>query len=397
MQRLQTIASCAALAAALALPGGADAADRFHLLYTFRGADGAFSIAAPIVDASGNLYGTTSSGGPANKGTVFKLAPDGNQTLLAGFDRNHSGIEPTSSLWRDANGNLFGTTFRTARRSPFGTVFEITQDGREKVLHRFSGGDAAGYGPWGGVTGDASGNLYGTTSQGGALRGGTIFKLAPDGTMTVVHAFDTNRNSGDASAPWGSLAMDAGGNLYGTSQRGGAAGGGALFKVAPDGTESIVYSFGSERGDGTPPNGGVLIDAAGNFYATTTSGGFYGYGTIYRIAPDRSAVLLHSFSRYPDGGQPNGGLVADAKGNLYGTTYQGGNTNNCGTVFELSPGGRFRVLHTFDEIFRRIRNGIEPQAGLAIDAAGNLYGTTSRAGGNGRHTGDGTVFKIDAQ
>jgi len=242
------------LAVALAMPGvltSAQAAhQRFHLLYTFHGPDGGSPVAAPILDQDGNLYGTTEGGGPLNKGTMYKLAPDGNETLLADFAQHHSGDKPAAQLWRDAHGNLFGTTFETALRGravSHGTVFEITASGREKVLHRFSKDDPAGYAPLGGVIGDGAGNLYGTAAFGGPKHGGTVFKIAPDGAMTVLHAF--HNRGGDGAEPTGSLTPDADGDLYGTVERGGAAGGGAVFKIAADGRESLVFSFGAWRGD----------------------------------------------------------------------------------------------------------------------------------------------------
>ena len=384
---LRTAAVCAAL---VALSSGAEADRRFHLLYTFQKSDGAHPVAAPVLDADGNLYGTARYGGSLNSGVVYKLAPDGSQTVLADFHGKKSGRYPDAPVWRDASGNLFGTTSVTTRRLPYGTVFEIGQSGQQQVLHRFSQNDPAGYDPEGGVIGDGQGNLYGTTTSGGAKQGGTVFTLAPNGKMTVLHAFDAN--SGDASAPWGSLVMDAGANLYGISERGGAYGSGALFKIAPDGTESVLYSFGGDPGTGYAPTG-VLIDAAGNFIVSTNGGGAWSAGVIDKITPDGTLTVLHAFNSPTDGALPNGAMVADTKGNFYGTTNSGGGPSNFGTVFELSPGGRFHVLHAFGAHDRSTRKGVKPQAGLAIDAAGNLYGTTSLSG----PPGYGTVFEIDAK
>jgi len=383
--------------AACMTAGGAQAR-RFELLYTFHGADGNGPVVSPILDDQGNLYGTTRSGGAADKGTVFKLAPDGNLTTLADFARHGSGAEPLASLWRDTHGNLFGTTWnvRAGRHSPSGgTLYEITASGREKTLHRFSPFDPFGYSPEGGVIEDVQGNLYGATMFGGTYGYGVAYKLAPDGTMTVLHAFGAT--SDDGRQPVGSLAMDAAGNLYGATTQGGAQqAGGTVFKIAPDGTESIVHSFFVQGADGFQPYGGVLLDAAGNIYGTTTLGGHDFDGTVYKLAPDGTETILHSFSKYLDGTQPMGSLVADANGNLYGTT-SGGGPDDSGTVFEMARDGTFRTLHSFDTIGRHFRNGIWPVGGLAIDAAGNLYGTTSWDGGTPGHHGYGTVFKISAR
>jgi uncharacterized repeat protein (TIGR03803 family) len=387
-----------ALALALAASSGAEAHDRFHTLYTFHGLDGAGPTAAPIVDKDGNIYGTTEGGGPAARGAVYKLTPDGNETLLADFARPRSGYRPMSAVWRDGGGNLFGTTFQTAprgRSDSDGTVFEITKDGRTKVLYRFTKDGDAGYFPEGGVIADGAGNLYGTTSYGGKGGAGTVFRLARDGTMTVFHSF--HYKHGDAGRPNGSLTMDLSGNLYGTATLGGAWGGGVVFKVAPGGTLSFVYSFAAYRGDGITPSGGVTLDAAGDLYGVTSQGGYWGYGSVFKIAPDGTETQLYGgFQATPHGASPNGPVVLDSRGNLYGTTVED-QIGECGTVFELSARGEFRLLHVFDLNGHRIHNGCEPMAGLAIDAAGNLYGTTSFAGGNHRNMAYGTLFKVDAQ
>jgi uncharacterized repeat protein (TIGR03803 family) len=389
-------AAFATLTLALAAPGGAEAG-RFKLLYTFHGgSNGAGPSAAPVLDSDGNIYGTTFAGGAKDNGTVFKLAPDGSETLLSQFDGHAAGAGPIASLWRDANGDLFGTTpytHGTGKVRAGGTVFEITASGTQKVLHRFTLDDPAGYEPQGGVIADSAGNLYGTTELGGAYRYGTAWKLAPGGAMTVLHGFAAYAD--DGAQPIGTLTMDASGNLYGATESGGAAqAGGTVFKIAPDGTESVLYSFGVTGSDGFRPGGGVLLDAASNFYGTTTLGGRNMNGAVYKLAPDGTETILHSFEQYLDGAQPMGSLVADAKGNLYGTTSEGGLTN-FGTVFEVAHDGTFRTVHTFNTIGRQMRNGGRPQAGLTIDTVGSLYGTTVMGGGKGEPIAYGTVFKID--
>jgi uncharacterized repeat protein (TIGR03803 family) len=394
--RQAVLTACAALALCAS---GAQA--KFHTIYTFHGLDGGGPAAAPLVDRDGNLYGTTFGGGPLGRGTVYKLAPDGNETLLTDFPKTRDGTRPAAPLWRDAKGNLFGTTSWPrlhAHATLFGTLFEITKRGHLNILHRFQRDDPAGFGPSGGVIGDGAGHLYGTTQFGGGGHGGTVYKfnLINQGFMTVVHTFRSKQ--GDAAKPTGSLAVDSDGNLYGTGTVGGASFGGAVFKIAPDGTESLVFSFGTYRGDALSPNGGVTLDGAGNIYGSALEGGVWGDGAVFELAPDGTETLLHSFENSGkwEGKQPNGGLVLAANGSLTGTTNQGG-IGECGAVFRLSRGGDFRLLYTFNSGRRGVHNGCEPDAGLTPDAAGNLYGTTSFMGGNHHVTFDGTVFKIDAE
>jgi uncharacterized repeat protein (TIGR03803 family) len=389
----------AALAAVLC---AGEAQAGFHVIYTFHGLDGGGPAAAPILDRDGTLYGTTGGGGPVSRGTVYKLTPDGNETLLADFAHPHDGEGPVSQLWRDAYGNFFGTTSDTdlhGHPQAGGTLFEITKDGRFKVLHVFALDDPAGYYSGGGVIGDGGDYLYGTTQMGGAGKRprGTVFKyMISHDIMTVLHTF--REKDGDVGQPNGSLTLDTNGNLYGTAYGGGTWGSGGVFEIAPDGTESLPFVFGAWRGDGLNPSGGVTLDRNGNVYGTTKTGGYWGDGTIFKLAPDGAETLLHSFQNWGDweGYQPNGGLVFDKAGALYGMTNQGG-VGECGVVFKLSPGGNYRLLHTFNDGKRNIHGGCEPYAGFAMDAAGNLYGTTSFWGGNHHQHFDGTIFKIDAE
>jgi uncharacterized repeat protein (TIGR03803 family) len=295
----------------------------------------------------------------------------------------------------DDAGNLYGTT-TSSPGCGFGTVFKLTSSGSETVLHSFCL-STDGLLPYAGLIADASGNLYGTTSQGGSSANciggvggcGTVFKVTPSGTETVLHSF-TDGGS-DGADPLAGLIADASGNLYGTTDSGGVHGAGTVFKVTPSGSETVIYSF--VNTSGALPAAGLIVDASGNLYGTTNSGGAYGYGTVFKLTTSGSETVLYSFTAGgSDGRYPQSGLVADASGNVYGTTYVGGDAScgykneGCGVVFKLTPSGSETVLHSFTGG----SDGANPAAGLIFDASGNLYGTTVGGGGSDL----GTVFKL---
>ena len=201
----------------------------------------------------------------------------------------------------------------------------------ESVLYSFGTG-TDGQDPYAGLIQDASGNLYGTTYYGGTNRTGTVFKVTPDGVETVLHSFGTGT---DGQYPYAGLIQDASGNLYGTTQQGGTNGTGTVFKVTPAGVETVLYSFGIAP-DGYYPNAGLIQDASGNLYGTTYYGGTNNKGTVFKVTPAGVETVLYSFGIAPDGYYPSARLIQDASGNLYGTTTQGG-TNTTGTVFKISP------------------------------------------------------------
>ena len=266
-----------------------------------------------------------------------------------------------------------------------------------KTIHRFNKQTGVrGFAPAGALILDAAGNLYGTTYSGGASGVGTVFELTPnlDGSWTesVLHSF----NGADGADPYSGLIFDAAGNLYGTTVGGGGYNAGTVFKLAPnlDGswTESVLHSLNGT--DGAHPYSGLIFDAAGNLYGTTWVGGAFGHGTVFELTANGDGSwtesVLHAFNG-TDGAHPYSGLIFDAAGNLYGTTYYGGGVCGCGTVFKLTPNGdgswTESVLHAFTI---GSGDGNRPRAGLIFDAAGNLYGTTENGGGTLR----GTVFKL---
>jgi uncharacterized repeat protein (TIGR03803 family) len=242
------------------------AAQELTTLYSFTGDDGAHPQSSLIADPAGNLYGTTAGGGVSGQGTVFQLDSSGTPTVLYSFTGGSDGGTPVAGLIADAAGNLYGTTNRGgATAFCCGTVFQLTPAGDLNVLHSFTGSSDGGS-PAAGLIADAAGNLYGTTTSGGAGFSGTVFQLDSTATFTVLHSFTVSEGF-DLRA---GLIADAAGNLYGTTLDGGAFGYGTVFQLAPDGTLTVLHSF--IRNDGTHPFAGLLSDAAGNLYGTTQLG-----------------------------------------------------------------------------------------------------------------------------
>jgi len=278
-----------------------------------------------------------------------------------------------------------------------GIVFKLSPTGAETILYNFCAlsGCADGNQPLAGLIPDKMGNLYGTTAMGGTYNLGTVFRLTPSGVETVLHSF----GGADGAVPWAGLVIDGRGNLYGTTYSGGdlslcgGQGCGTVFKVTPNGTESVLYSFCSQQGetctDGTNPRVSLLLDSKGNLYGTADLGGTTGNGIVFRISPKGVETVIHSFAGYPDdGGRPIAGVIMDSVGNLYGTTYQGG-TDNDGSVFEISRTGAVSLLHSFSDDGN---DGFWPAGNLLLDSAGNLHGTASYGGAD--HSGGGIAFTI---
>ena len=382
MLRIYSAIGLCGLAIGMSL-GPASAKDTKPIvLHSFNGRDGAQPDAGLIADGAGNLYGTTANGGGTNYGTVFKLAPDGMETVLYNFKGYHGGgdgAHPNAGLIADGAGNFYGTTTQGGN-ADWGTVFKLAPDGTETVLYSFEAG-SDGAEPIGGtLLGDGAGNLYGTAWTAGKNNNGTVFKLALNGTFTVLYRF----KGGDGAYPMGGLIADSAGNLYGTTQQGGASGHGTVFKLAPDGTETVLRSFNVANGE--YPEAGLIADGVGNLYGTTHQGGKSRHGIVFKLAPNGAFKVLHTFKGDADGKLPAAGLMVDGAGNLYGTTTQGGKWGN-GTTFKLTPDGT-EIVVSF-----RVRHGVYLSAGLIADGAGNLYGTAL----DGGKTNNGTVFEIPAQ
>jgi uncharacterized repeat protein (TIGR03803 family) len=404
---------------------GAWAASNYKALYNFTGgADGSGPAASLIFDAAGNLYGTTLYGGGGNCslgcGTVFKLSPasgGSTKTVLYSFGGpTGDGAYPYAGLVFDGAGNLYGTTIQGGVDGNGGTVFKLTpnSDGSwtESVLYGFCSltNCVDGLNPTSNLISDATGSLYGTTIQGGAANDGTVFKLTPksDGSWqeSVLYSFCSRAHCGDGAEPYlGGLVFDARGNLYGTTQGGGARIYGVAFKLTPTahGTwkESVLHNFCSLSNcrDGEDPYAGLTFDAAGNLYGTTLKGGPFGkdYGVVFKLTLNTRGVweekVLHQFTGGGGGGFPAAGLVFDGAGNLYGTTGAGGSLTNCsghgcGVAFKLTPssqgGWNETVLHAFDNL-----QGT-PSSALILDAEGNVYGAAAQS----NTTTFGSVYEI---
>jgi uncharacterized repeat protein (TIGR03803 family) len=375
--------------AAFATAGTAQARDE-QVLYGFTGGtDGQQPWAGVTLDEAGNIYGAVTFAGasencgPSGCGNIYKLTPDGAFSVLHNFNWDDGG-NPAGDLIRDRKtGDLYGSTLGGGPGGA-GTVFKLSINGTLSTLYAFTGG-ADGNTPEGRLLRDASGTLYGTTYGGGANGKGTIYKIAPDGPETVLHSFGGGTKDGVNPTNAG-LAMDASGNLYGMAQFGGASDYGIVFRLAPGGRFKVLHSFIGGT-DGRYPASGLIIDDTSNLYGTTQGGGgndtcTYGCGTVFRLAADGSMTILHAFAGGKDGANPLATPVRTKKGALYGTTDDGSK----GTVFKLMPDGRERVLHTFGGS----GDGFEPQAGVAMDRGGNLYGTTDLGGASGL----GTVFVV---
>jgi len=358
------------------------------LLYSFLGGNGGAldpqnPLGSLVFDKSGNLYGTTVGGGTNNGGTIFELSPgaDGvwTEQLLYSFAQGNQTAQtgpsqPQANLILDTQGNLYGTSLSGGKDS-FGTVFELVKPSAggtwtEKTLWNFlATGGADGFNPRGGLIWDAEGNLYGTTSAGGSGEGngtgldasGAVFELSPGkgGVWTEKLLWSFGAGAYDGTAPQAGLIFDSKGNLYGTTHTGGATpyNTGTVFELSPNGgnapwTEKLLWSFGGAPSDGAQPYDTLIFDAQGNLYGTTLYGGPNGYaalqcycaGTAFELSPASGGAwtetILHDFlSTSTDGFEPSGGLIADAAGNLYSTTYGGGAKGNNGTVFKLEAAG----------------------------------------------------------
>jgi uncharacterized repeat protein (TIGR03803 family) len=312
------------------------------------GCDGALPNAGLVADKSGNFYGTTGLGGVCNNdegyGTVYKLTPDGTESVVYAFTGGSDGDNPGGSLTVDGKGNLYGEAGGGAgtgcNGAGCGVVFEVTPKGKETVLYTFQGGTDGAY-PTGTVIRDAAGNLFGTTFAGGggnctSAGCGTVYKLAPDGTETILHAFQGGK---DGLLPQNGVVADGAGNLYGTTAYGGSENEGTVFEVMPGGVESVLYSF-NEEGGGYSPESGVIFDKAGNLLGTTENGGGVscgasgGCGVAYMLAPNGTETVLNAFGKLRLGRNPVAGLLLGPHDILYGTTLDGG-TSNEGVVFEL--------------------------------------------------------------
>jgi uncharacterized repeat protein (TIGR03803 family) len=320
-----------------------------RLLYSFTGKSDGGDPEAGVLISNGALYGTTRFGGTQSGkcgthggcGTIFKVTGVGKESVVYAFvGPNGDGAQPYGALIQDHAGNIYGTTSYGGDQN-LGTIFELMRSGKESVLHSF-GRSPDGSFPTGVLVGSPNGVIYGTTNSGGvscAIQGcGTAFELQSGGE-SVIHLF--GQLSTDGVYPWGGLIADSDGNLYGTASAGGKYGYGNVFKLAAGAAweETDLYDF-TGLSDGASPSGTLLRDSHGNLYGTTPGGGAYTCGTVFRLTPDGKETVLYSFKGLSDGDQPSSGVVADKQGNLYGTTTYGGSANytqGLGVVFKITP------------------------------------------------------------
>jgi uncharacterized repeat protein (TIGR03803 family) len=414
----------ASLTVACGFVGSARAATGHKVLFSFLNERGAVPEASLVADGAGNLYGTTIEGGLNNDGVVFELSPPAvgktawTQTVLVSFDGT-DGQAPRAGLIVDGADNLYGTT-SIGGKYQHGVVFKLAPpaEGKtawtETVLHSFKG-KASGEGPTGSLIMDGAGNLFGASIGAGANDYGLVFELSPPAagktvwTKTTLFTF----NGTDGAYPTGGLIADGAGNLYGTTLKGGGTNGnyddGVVYELSPPApgqtiwTEKVLQAFNGQAPTGAFPQATLVLDRTGNLYGAASGG--RGEGLVFELSPPGagqtawSETVLVSFEiSGANGNGPDGGLIADSAGNLYGTTEDGGgsdqcpNVQGCGVVFEASPpaAGKKawteRVLHRFNLV-----DGAHPEAGLIADNAGNLYGTAANGGAHG----DGVVFNLN--
>jgi len=378
-------------------------AQAFTVLHTFTGQDGANPSSGLTIGGAGTLYGTTQLGGTYQFGTVFKLVYKGSNWILNPvyeFTGTDDGAYPEAELVIGPNGALYGTAYG-AGISQSGTVFELKPPltvckailcyWNVTVLHSFFGPPDAALPEYAPLTFDQSGNIYGTTPQGGQYNTGAVFEVTPSGggwTESVLHSFS---DGNDGGYPYGGVILDAAGNLYGTTGLGGNCCG-TIYELTPGSTwtENILYDF-SEESSGAQPQSTLIRDQSGNFYGTAAFYGPSGGGTVFELSPSNGnwafSVLASLNCFIPSGVAP------DTLGNLYGVCEHGGAFGQ-GMVFELTNSDGTWTLHDLHDFMGS--DGAQPNDSVALDSAGNLYGTTVFGGNMSdcHGTGCGTVWEI---
>jgi len=396
---------------ALALCVTAHGAPKYKVVHAFTGTDGSGPWGGVALDRKGNLYGTTASGGTGtcglyNCGVVFRVTPHGNgnwtETVLYDFVGGNDGAIPYDSVILDASANIYGTNTKGGAHEA-GTAFELTPNSGGWAFNTIfafcpkigKSGCEDGGGTQTGLTLDQSGNLYGPKSGGGGYAG-AVFELSSGSggwDETILYAFGMKTD--DGAGPHADLIFDAAGNLYGTTEFGGEYNGGTIYEIkrtASNWSGYVLHSFAVNYKDGHKPGwGALLMDGSGNLYGTTAGGGCCG-GVVYRLAPmangEWKETILYEFQGGAEGFESNAGVVMDKAGNLYGTTDYGG-SGDCGVIFKLAPQSKgkwkYTVLHAFEGA-----DGCFPEGNLVLDKKGNLYGGTVLGGA----TGNGVIFEL---
>ena len=355
------------------------------------GADGQTPQAGMIRGPDGNFYGTTEYGGSNLGGTVFKYtptpserySPTGTEAPITGFNFGSSpgNQSPLGTVLLGNDGNFSGTT-NTGGANNAGTVFKVTPSGSGSVLWSFGNGTDGGN-PKSALVQGSDGALYGTTTGGGAFGGGTVFRITLAGVESILWSFGSGADGADPEA---GVIQGTDGNLYGTTLLGGTQSQGIVFKVSPSGVETVLFNF--DPATGSSPKAALIQATDGNFYGTTSAGGSARGGTVFKITPAGEESVLWSFGAGHDAYSPAASLVQGSDGNFYGTTIAGGTVNNGdGTIFRVTPDGVETVLWDFGY---GGNGGFSEPFGLVEDADGNFYGTTSGGGG----AGAGTIYKL---
>jgi uncharacterized repeat protein (TIGR03803 family) len=408
---LRTLVAAAIIA--LVAPATTTAQQAFTVLHTFTsGADGARPTAL-IQATDGNFYGTTATGGGSAEcpwagggcGTVFTMTPAGAVTILHAFAGGTDGAVPLASLMQATDGNFYGTTFYGGGTDAecehgCGTVFKMTPAGTVTIVHAFAGG-TDGASPRASLIQATDGSFYGTTIGGGSgapggTNAGTVFKMTPAGMVTILHGF---AGSADGATPFAALTQATDGNFYGTTVSAGALNHGTVFMMTPAGTVTVLHAF-AGGADGAMPKTALIQAADGTFYGTTAAGGASDSGTVFTMTPAGTVNVLHSFAGGAEGDDPEAALIQATNGNFYGTTYSGGgNITACTTdVVSGNQNGCGTVFMmtptgavTVLHAFASGTDGATPLAALIQATDGSFYGTTYFGGDDN----NGLVFELN--
>ncbi len=367
-------------------------------VYSFVGppSDGDLPSGNLIQGSDGNFYGTTYDGGTDNDGTVFRFSPNGSYTSLYSFVGSPTDGAHPWELVQASDGNFYGTTFAGGTQDS-GTVFRISPGGSYSNLYSFGSHANDGLSVHFGLVQGGDGNLYGTTEKGGTAGLGTVYRISTSGSYTSLYSFVGP--PADGANPLCVLVQGSDSNFYGTTVFGGTStncgvgvGCGTVFRFSPSGGETNLFSFAVSLTGGATPFCGLARGSDGNFYGTTYAGGTNitcasGCGTIYRISPSGTYSNLYSFIGFPTDGAQPFAAPVLGSDGNFYGTTFAGGTANSGIVFRISPSGSYSNLHSFGS---RPNDGLEPFAGLVQGSDGNFYGTTEFGGTNNF----GTIFKL---
>jgi uncharacterized repeat protein (TIGR03803 family) len=367
--RIRNLAVIAVLGVAAIEANTPAHAQKFSVLYNFR-SNGPIQPQPAVIAQGwdGNLYSTTERGGTGRLGTAFRITPAGKLTVIYNFNSS-GGQYPTGGLTLGTDGNLYGAT-QAGGTFGCGIVFNLTPVGKLTVLHNFA--NSEGCTLLSPPVQGSDGNFYGGTSQGGGGNYGTLYQITPSGGFTTLYTF----NHSDGAGPDGALVQGTDGDFYGTTIGGGNYGYGTVFKVTSNGQLTTLHMF--DGTDGNAPSSALVEGTDRDFYGATTMGGSFSQGTLFKITSNGNLTVLYTFTGGSGKGyDPEGGLAVGTDGAFYGTAYQGG-TTNAGTIYRITPQGKFSDIHNFD-----VTHGGGPLVTLFQGTKGFLYGDTYRGGTSG--------------